>query len=161
MIERLDTKGLTTLGLAALFATGFMVATSTFADNDDDEDDGPMFTDRSVEGDWGWSGAGTLVFPVDSEQVPTVGLGTTTFDGEGGCSVTSIVNVDGTIFGPVDSDTCTYSVNPDGTGSSVATFSEPPLIGEAPVTFVIVDEKREIRFIQNNQFVVTFIAKRL
>ena len=51
-------------------------------------------------------------------------------------------------------------VNPDGTGSSVATFSEPPIVGEAPVTFVIVDRKKEIRFIQNNEFVVTFTARK-
>ncbi len=160
MHTRLVLKGLVALGVATAFTAGFLAPASTEADEEDD-DDRRRFTERSIKGAWGWTGAGTFISPVDGEALPSVGLGTTVFDGVGGCTVTSTVNIAGTIVGPVESDACTYSVNADGTGTSTAMFTDPPLAGEAEVSFVVVDKRREIRFIQHNEFVVTFIAKRL
>jgi hypothetical protein len=55
---------------------------------------------------------------------------------------------------------CTYSVNPDGTGKSVAEFSGAPFNGPATVAFVIVDRNREIRFLNTNSVVAGFTARR-
>ena len=72
----------------------------------------------------------------------------------------STINVNGTIYGPLTSNTCTYSVNPDGTGKSVAEFSGAPFNGPATVAFVIVDHNREIRFLNTNSVVAGFTARR-
>ncbi len=159
MSKRLSNRRATLLGLALVFGVGAIFAAPVSA-HDDDHDDG-VFTERSIQGTWGWSGDGVVITGDPDKVLPTVGLGTTIFDGRGRCSVTSSVNINGEPFGPVNSTECVYFVNPDGTGHSVATFDSEPFVGEAPVSFVIVDGKNEIRFIQNNQFVVTFIAKRI
>lgn len=121
------------------------------------------FTERSIEGTWGFSGDfGMIVPPAVPQPVPTAALGTVFFDGIGGCSVTNTVNINGTIIGPNTSDTCTYSVNPDGTGTGVAEFSVSgaPFDEPSTVAFVIVDHNREIRFINTNSIVAGFTAKR-
>ncbi len=146
------------LSVALLCGLGVLLSHSGLAGEDDGD---TVFDNRSVQGRWGWSGRGSLVPPAVPEAVPTAGAGTVTFDGRGECSVATMVNVNGTFFGPATSDTCTYSVNVDGTGSSVATFSTLPFAGgPAVVSFVIVDRKKEIRFLQHGEFVVTFTAKR-
>jgi hypothetical protein len=116
------------------------------------------FSARSIEGRWGFSGEfGMIVPPAAAQPAPTAAIGIVVFDGKGGCTVTSITNVNGTIAGPLTSHTCTYSVNADGTGTSVAEFAgQPP----ATVAFVIVDRNREIRFINTNAIVAGFTAKR-
>jgi hypothetical protein len=116
------------------------------------------FSARSIEGRWGFSGEfGMIVPPAVAQPVPTAALGIVVFDGKGGCAVTSITNINGTIAGPLTSHTCTYSVNADGTGSSIAEFpGQPP----ATVAFVIVDRNREIRFINTNAIVAGFTARR-
>lgn len=101
-----------------------------------------------------------IVPPTGSQPVPTAALGTVVFDGNGGCVVTTTINVNGTIIGPLTSNTCTYSVNPDGTGKSVAEFSGAPFDGPSTVAFVIVDRNREIRFLNTNSVVAGFTAKR-
>jgi hypothetical protein len=99
--------------------------------------------------------------PSVPQPVLTAGLGTVVFDGNGGCVVTTTINVNGTTLGPLTSYTCnTYSVNPDGTGKSVAEFSGAPFNGPATVVFVIVDRNREIRFLNTNSVVAGFTARR-
>jgi hypothetical protein len=94
------------------------------------------FTEHSIEGTWGFSGDfGMIVPPAVPQPVPTAALGTVFFDGIGGCSVTNTVNINGTIIGPMTSDTCIYSVNPDSTGTGVAEFSEAPFGGPSTVTY--------------------------
>ncbi|HAJ92028.1 MAG TPA: hypothetical protein DCO71_05340, partial [Gammaproteobacteria bacterium] len=67
-----------------------------------------VFTTRSIQGAWGWSaGYGVVVPPAVPEPLPTVGMGTVVFDGQGGCIVTSTLNQNGTVIGPVTSDSCT------------------------------------------------------
>ena len=119
------------------------------------------FTERSIEGRWGFSGDfGMIVSSTAAPPVPTAALGTVIFDGRGGCVVTTTINVNGTVFGPLKSRTCTYSVQPDGTGTSVAEFSGAPFEGPATVAFVIVDHQREIRFLNTNSIVAGFTARR-
>ncbi len=119
------------------------------------------FSEQSIEGRWGFSGDfGMIVPPSAPQPVPTAALGTVVFDGKGGCVVTTTINANGTIIGPLASNTCTYSVNPDGTGKSVAEFSGAPFNGPSTVTFVIVDHNREIRFLNTNSVVAGFTARR-
>ncbi|MDV3241366.1 MULTISPECIES: hypothetical protein [Methylocaldum] len=121
----------------------------------------PAFTERGIEGRWGFSGEfGMIVPPAAPQAVPTAALGTVIFDGHGGCAVTTTVNINGTILGPLTSKTCTHSVNPDGTGTSVAEFSGTAFDGPSTVAFVIVDRNREIRFINTTLTVAGFTAKR-
>lgn len=156
-----DSQAIKGIKLAAIGALAILVLGAAPAHADDDDRERSPFTERSLEGYWGWSGDGKLVIEETGESVPTVGLGTIYFDGHGGCSVTSYVNINGEAVEPVTSSECFYLVNPDGTGRSEAVFSDPPFEGIAPVVFVIVDKGKEIRFVQNNRFVVTFIAKRI
>ena len=77
----------------------------------------PAFSEKSIKGRWGFSGEfGMIASPSVPQPVPTAALGTIVFDGNGGCTIAATVNVNGKIFGPLTSKTCTYSVNPDGTG---------------------------------------------
>lgn len=143
--------------LALLSLTVFF-AFAAFTPTSRADDSRPAFTNRSIEGRWGFSGEfGMIVPPAVPQMVPTAALGIVVFDGRGGCVVTSTINTNGTIVGPQTSDTCSYSVNPDGTGASIAQFSgQPP----STVAFVIVDRGREIRFINTNAIVAGFTAKR-
>jgi hypothetical protein len=121
----------------------------------------PIFSKKSIKGRWGFSGDfGMIVPPSGSQTVPTAALGKVVFDGNGGCEVTATINVNGTIVGPLTSNSCTYSVNPDGTGNSVAEFTGAPFDGPSTVAFVIVDHNREIRFLNTNSVVAGFTAKR-
>lgn len=101
-----------------------------------------------------------MIVPPGSQTVPTAALGKVVFDGNGGCEVTATINVNGTIVGPLKSNSCTYSVNPDGTGKSVAEFTGAPFDGPSTVAFVIVDHNREIRFLNTNSVVAGFTARR-
>jgi len=143
--------------LATIFGLSTMATTSRAADRSHPG----VFTNASIKGVRGFAGgAGFLVPPFAPKAVPVAGVGTVEFDGAGGCSVTTLLNVNGTAFGPVTSATCTYSVNPDGTGSSVAQFSEGPIQDPVPVAFVIVDNKKELQFIQTAVIVGSFVGKR-
>lgn len=120
-----------------------------------------VFNEQSIEGYWGFSGDfGMIVPPAAPQPLPSAALGTIFFDGRGGCSVTATINTNGSILGPQTSKTCTYSVNPDGTGKSVAEFPVSPSGQLSTVAFVIVDYGREIRFINTNSIVAGFTAKR-
>jgi hypothetical protein len=150
------------LGVLAVVATavvglGRIVPTSTAAERGHQE----AFDNASIKGVWGFAGGpGFLVPPAVPKAVPTAGAGIVEFDGAGGCSLTVIINVNGTSVGPLTSATCTYSVNPNGMGSSVAQFSEGPIQDPVPVAFVIVDNKKELQFIQTAVIVGSFVARR-
>jgi hypothetical protein len=125
------------------------------------KDQRKAFSEKSIKGKWGFSGDfGMIVPPSGPQPLPTAALGTVVFDGNGGCVVTTTINVNGTILGPLTSNTCTYSVNPDGIGNSVAEFSGAPFDGPATVAFVIVDHNHEIRFLNTNTVVAGFTARR-
>lgn len=158
MINRYANTGpLTVIVFVALLGVSAMPKTCKA----DDEFRKTPFTEQSIKGAWGFSGNfGMIVSPDNPDPVPSAAVGRVLFDGKGGCSVTTTVNVNGTIVGPMSSDTCTYSVNPDGTGTSVAEFPGDPFNEPASVSFVIVDRKKEIRFMNTTSVVAGFIAKR-
>lgn len=126
----------------------------------DDHDGSRYFTNKSIKGMWGLSGNGTLYPPLVPEPTPFSNMGTTYFDGDGECQVKIFVNIAGNFLGSASSDTCSYSVNPDGTGSGIATFSDPGAPPSSSIEFVIVDHGQELRAIYSDPVVGGFIAKR-
>ena len=76
----------------------------------------PPFTNESLKDSWGFS-AGALSLPI-------LEVGIMTFDGSGGCIITSTLNTSGTVTGPRNSETCTNSMSPNGTGSIAVQFSD-------------------------------------
>ena len=151
-------------GLIFLIMASLCVNPVLLASEDSERDgdrDWPRFSNRTIQGKWGFSGGvGYLVPPDVPELTPIAGLGTVYFDGRGECVVTSTVNVAGTVIGPASSDTCTYSVNRDGTGVSTATFSVPGAPASSSIAFVIVEYGRELRAINTDAIVSGFVAKR-
>jgi hypothetical protein len=119
-----------------------------------------MFDARSIQGRWGFGGGGHGVAVPPLGPMPATGLGTIIFDGTGGCSVTSTVNLNGTIIGPIASQKCTYIVNPDGTGSSEAFFGTSQFPNPVRILFVIVDRGNELFIMNVDLFVAGYSAKR-
>lgn len=119
------------------------------------------FTTRSIKGSWGFStnGFGMLLAPTAPVPVPAATLGRIVFDGDGGCSIRLWANINGqTTF--TQSGTCSYTVNPDGTGTNEATFPGSPIVDPIPIVFVILDEGREIRLLNTGSIVSTITARR-
>jgi hypothetical protein len=122
---------------------------------------GSRATDRTVRGDWGFSARGTIVDPETFAQVPAAAVGIFTFDGAGGCTITDQINIGGQAIPPSGfrtSTACSYNVNPDGTGTLVAEFTGDP--GPTPLSFVIVDNKKELQFIRTDAGVAQGVARR-
>lgn len=115
------------------------------------------FTNRSIQGDWGFSASGTILPPALPAATPAAAVGIMTFDGMGGCSISDTINIGGTSASRT-STTCTYNVNPDGSGSLSALFPGDP--GPTPLSFVIVDKAKEIRFIRTDLGVASGVARR-
>jgi hypothetical protein len=122
------------------------------------------FDKRSIKGAYGYnSSLGWLVATGPNQPVvpplPFAGMGRIVFDGQGGCTVTAIGNVNGQSV-PSTASSCSYDVNPDGTGSAVAVFPGAPIADPIPIAFVITDQGQELRAL-NTQFIVgTFTARR-
>ena len=135
-----------------------LIILPAMASNDDDN--GHYFTNRSIQGMWGFSGSATLYPPLAPEPTSFSNMGTTYFDGKGKCKVKVHANMAGNFLGFVNSDSCKYSVNPDGTGSAVAYFSDPSAPPSSSIEFVIVDHGRELRVIYSDPIVGGFVAKR-
>lgn len=117
------------------------------------------FSNRSLKGTYGFAGSGTLVG--GTVQAAVVGLNS--FDRAGGCRITARINAFGAVT-PVSSTSCSYSVNPDGTGSLKVIFDVPLLAGPFTSDFVIVDNANEIRFVLSDPTgltVATGVSKRV
>jgi len=139
---------------AALLGIAFGIPTASA--------EGEEFTAKSIEGRWGFSGDGLLAGASAEERLPIAGIGVVTFDGVDSCEIAGLNNLNGTIL-EVTSDFCSYSVNPDGTGISEASF---PAMGalpssEVPVFLVIVDGGEELRLMQGAVIVSHFVARRI
>ncbi len=142
-------------GLAVLAA-----ARMSLARNDGDDDRAEVFSNRTIKGDYGFvANAGLLLPPGGGKPLPTAGVGRIHFDGEGGCKVTTVTNIDGQAAA-FHSSSCSYTVHPDGTGTSEAVFPDSPIAEPLPVAFVITERGREL-MVTNTRFLVSgFIAHR-
>jgi hypothetical protein len=143
--------------LVVVAATAGLMFTARRSAASDSDDKG--FSNASVQGHWGFgSSLGELVSG-PPQPLPTAAVGRIFFDGAGGCQVQSITNTNGVTV-RLDSSQCTYHVDPDGFGTSEATFPGSPFPDPVPVAFVITDHGREIRFVVTKFIVGTFVAKR-
>ena len=124
-----------------------------------DDDGARVYSNRSIQGKWGFgvNGHGVAV----PERAPSVAVGTATFDGMGGCMITLTINVNGTLIGPIPSQSCTYTVNPDGTGLVEVYYGASEFPDPIRGLFVIVDRGREMIIINENIFVAGYVAKRM
>jgi hypothetical protein len=116
------------------------------------------FSLRSLRGTYGFSGSGTLA----GGMVQAAVVGVNSFDGAGGCRITARLNAGGMVHS-LTSATCSYTVNPNGTGTTTVTFHEPPFVGPFISDFVIVDAKKELRFVLSDPSggtVASGVAKR-
>jgi hypothetical protein len=130
-----------------------------------DRDDGAgerstAFSRHSIKGAWGFSGGLSYGVPPGFPQpLPFVGVGRVVFDGEGGCSVENVVNVNGQTR-RFRSKSCHYDVESSGFGSAEADFPDAPVPGSVPVAFVITDHGHELRLIDTNFLVASLTARR-
>jgi len=148
---------------AALIGTG-ITARSLWAGGDEVEPrgghDGHGFSERSIKGYWGFNTeVGYIMPPITPLPTLTAGIGRIYFDGDGGCSVSNVANIAGERQS-FSSSTCSYSVEPDGTGTAEAVFPDSPIKDPLPVAFIIVDRGREIRFANTKFLVGAFTAHR-
>jgi hypothetical protein len=111
------------------------------------------FTEKSLKGTWGFSTAGTLLTPA---PVPAAAVGLLIFDGSGGCSSEAKLNAGGAVL-VLTADTCSYTVNANGTGTQLSTF---PGLGGFTTDFVILDGAKEFHFIISGGAVASGVAKK-
>jgi hypothetical protein len=106
--------------------------------------DAPRFSDQSLRGRWAFSASGTILPPAAPAPTPAVALGILTFEGEGRCAISDVINIGGASFSRTSSS-CTYAMNADGGGTLIAQFAGDP--GPTPLSFLLVSD-REFRFIR-------------
>jgi hypothetical protein len=148
-------------------ALAAVVAGRSFAWNERDEGShgsGNGFSNRSIKGFYGFNSSYSAFVATGPNQpvvpaLPFATMGRIFFDGEGGCTVSSIGNVNGQSI-PSTSSSCSYSVNPDGTGTSEAVFPGTPIADPIPIAFVITDGGNELRVLVTKFIVGTFTARR-
>jgi hypothetical protein len=110
----------------------------------------------TLKGTFGNTGTGFATAPPELAG-PFASVGTETFDGKGTLTATGIVSLNGTIVEVTE--TGTYTVNPDCTGTHTVVIS--PLGITAHAFFVIDDGANELRVIATDPgLVLTGIARR-
>lgn len=110
---------------------------------------------KSLRGSWGFTSSGTALPPYAPSALPVAVVGLLTFDGSGGCTVSETINAGGQSFSQT-STACTYTVQPDGTGTLLAQTPGGP----SPIAFVITDNRSELRLIRTDQAVASGVARR-
>jgi hypothetical protein len=116
---------------------------------------------RSIIGTYGFNGAGTL--GAGTIQAGVVGL--TTFGRNGRCRISVKINAVPLVPQPVlvNSTSCAYTLNADGTGTQDVTFDNPMFAGPFHSDFVVVDDGNELPFMLSDGTggtVATGVAKR-
>lgn len=152
------------VGIMALAA---VTAGTSLAWSERDEANRPGghgFSNRSLKGHYGFNSSYSLLVASGPNQpvvpaLPFASMGRISFDGEGGCQVSSVGNVNGQAV-PSTSSSCVYSINPDGTGTSEAVFPGTPIADPIPIAFVITDGGNEFRAVVTKFIVGTFTARR-
>ena len=128
-----------TLAIAAIAALTLAVAPAAKADN-------KGCSNATLTGTFAHTGTGFVTAP-PSMAGPLAGAGTDTFDGKGGITGAATLNINGNPI-PLMTETGTYKVNPDCTGSLTFAFSGG---GSTTVFFVISDSGNEIQGICTDQ----------
>ena len=141
---------LLTLAFACAVVAGMHPAT---AGNDDD----PAFSNRTIEGSWGFVASGTILPPATPSPTPAVAVGILEFDGAGFCVIADTINIGGASSSRT-SDGCEYAVDPDGRGTLEAQFPGEP--GPVPLSFVVIDNANALHFIRTDLGVASGLAER-
>jgi hypothetical protein len=123
------------------------------------------YDNTSIAGVWGFSCSGLIVERSvtppdihDIKSIPAAAVGIIHFNStEGSCTITDTLNYSGTPIGPRTSQKGTYTVNSDGTGTITVEFPPNQVV---PLSFVIVDNGNELRFIRTDGGVASCVAKR-
>jgi hypothetical protein len=153
--------------LVGVIALGAAMAGTSFAWNEGDDGGhggGHGFNNRTIKGFYGFNSSYGLLVATGPNQpvvppLPFVGMGRIFFDGEGGCKVSSIGNLNGQSI-PTTSSSCVYNVTPDGFGTAEAVFPGTPIADPIPIAFVITEGGNEFRAMQTKFIVGTFTARR-
>jgi len=117
-------------------------------------------SNRTLAGEYGCSVQGFLLnVPGLPPQATFVGVTTSQFDGKGNLTGTEHVVVNGSSFNPGwDTNSGTYSVDPDCTGKAVVNTPNSPV--PLDLYFVIVDDGNEFRQVLNSDALVS-VCKRV
>ena len=117
-------------------------------------------SNRTLHGAYGCSVQGVLLnVPGLPPEATFVAVTTSHFDGKGNLTGTEHAVVNGTSFNPgFDTNSGTYSVNPDCTGTAVVNTPNRPV--PLNLTFVIVDDGKEFRQVLNSDALLT-VCKRI
>ena len=117
-------------------------------------------SNRTLSGHYGCSVQGVLLnIPGLPPEATFVGVTTSHFDGKGNLTGTEHVVVNGTSFNPGwDTNSGTYSVNPDCTGTAVVDTPNSPV--PLKLYFVIVDNGKEFREVLNSDALLS-VCKRV
>ncbi len=113
-------------------------------------------SNATLKGTYAYTNTGFITAP-PAEAGPFAGVGTQTFDGNGGTTATAWVSQNGNIVQVAI--TGTYTVNPDCTGTLTLQISPVGITGHA--FFVISDNGAELRAINTDPgSVITTTARR-
>jgi len=117
-------------------------------------------SNRTLHGAYGCSVQGVLLnVPGLPPEATFVAVTTSHFDGKGNLTGTEHAVVNGTSFNPgFDTNSGTYSVNPDCTGTAVVNTPNSPV--PLNLYFVIVDDGKEFRQVLNSDALLT-VCKRI
>jgi len=114
----------------------------------------PKGKGEPMRGTWGFSASGTIVPPPPLAPTPAAAVGVITFEPTGECRIDDTINIGGTIALRT-SDSCSYVLQ-SGRGTIVAIFGDGSIV---PLSFVLVDHERELRFIRTDLGVAEGVAK--
>jgi hypothetical protein len=117
-------------------------------------------SNRTLSGEYGCAVQGFLLnVPGLPPESTFVGVTTSTFDGKGNVKGTEHVVVNGSSFNPgFDTNSGTYSVNPDCTGTAIVNTPNSPV--PLNLYFVIVDDGKEFREVLNTDALLS-VCKRV
>jgi len=152
-VSRISMVGIMLCGFAASGA-------SAMAQSATSESHEGRCSNRTLSGEYGCSTQGVLLnIPGLPSAATFVGVTTSTFDGKGNLTGTEHVVVNGSPFNAgFTTNTGTYSVNPDCTGTAMVNTPNSPV--PLNLFFVIVDNGKEFREVLNTDALLS-VCKRV
>jgi hypothetical protein len=159
MTSRLISRILT-IAIPMIAVCGLLAGASAMAQSAMPQSHEEHCSNRTLSGEYGCSVQGVLLnVPSLPPEATFVGVTTSTFDGKGNVTGTEHVVVNGMSFNPgFTTNSGTYSVNPDCTGTSVVNTPNSPV--PLNLYFVIVDDGEEFRAVLNSDALLN-VCKRV
>jgi hypothetical protein len=154
-------RSVSTISMVGIMLCGFAASgASAMAQSATSESHERRCSNRTLSGEYGCSTQGVLLnIPGLPPAATFVGVTTSTFDGEGNLTGTEHVVVNGSPFNAgFTTNTGTYSVNPDCTGTAMVKTPNSPV--PLNLFFVIVDNGKEFREVLNTDALLS-VCKRV